>query len=195
MSNHVDTICNGLECLELLHLFLPPPARHAPNLRSALFSCSTPILFYLIPPLPFHSIFLSYCLTLVFSTIFALAPLTRRCSQMLPPPQPLHWLLWRWCSQRPLPPQSLHWPFCRWCSQRPLPPQSLHLLLRHWCSQTLRGFLAAAGGGARAAIRPDTLSGFTSRSSCLRRFPCGPLGACASSILFVPAAAASGPSV
>ena len=43
---------------------------------------------------------------------------------------------------------------------------------------------------------PDALARFTPHSSCLWRSPCGPpRGACPSSILFLPAAAASGPSV
>jgi len=110
--------------------------------------------------------------------------------------QSLHWLLCLWCSQMPLLPQSLHLLLRRWCSQRPLPPQTLHLLLTLWCSQragVLRGFLAAEGYCAEAVIRPDVLAGFTHRSSCMRHFPCGPLGP--SSILFLSAAAASRPSV
>ena len=78
-----------------------------------------------------------------------------------------------------------------------LPPQSLHSLLRRWCSQrvgALRGFMTAEGCGAGDVARPDALPRVTPRSSCLRRFPCGP-PACPSSILFLPAAAASGPSV
>jgi len=60
----------------------------------------------------------------------------------------------------------------------------------------LRGLLAAEGCGARAVTRPDELAGFTPRSSCLLRFPCGPPDdVCSSSILFLPAAAGSGPSV
>ena len=57
MSNHIDTICVGLGCLEILHLFLPTCARHIPKLFSTLFSCSTPTLSYLIPLRPFLSLF------------------------------------------------------------------------------------------------------------------------------------------
>ena len=93
MSNRINTICVGLGCLETFHLFFPPCARQVPKLLSALFSCSTPTLSHLIPPLPFLSLFLSCCVALDFATI-------------------LHLLL-RWCSQRPIPPQSLHWLLCR----------------------------------------------------------------------------------
>ena len=57
----------------------------------------------------------------------------------------------------------------------------------------LRGFWAAEGFRAGAVTRPDVLAGFTHRCLCLRHFPCGPPGP--SSILFLPAAAASRPSV
>jgi len=52
----------GLRCLEIFHLFLY--ARHTPKPPSALFSCPTPTLHFLIPPLPLLSLFLSSCLAL-----------------------------------------------------------------------------------------------------------------------------------
>jgi len=99
-----------------------------------------------------------------------------------------------WCLQKLPASQSLHVLFCCWCSQMLLPPQSLHLLFCLWCSHSagaFRGFLAAAGCHAR----PNALDVFTPRSSCLLHFPCGPQGEFPSSILFLPASAASRPSV
>jgi len=58
----------------VLHL-LPPARPPRPKSLSPLFLCSTPTLFNLIPPLPFLSRFLFYCLALDLSTIFAPAPL------------------------------------------------------------------------------------------------------------------------
>ena len=54
----------------------PPPARagHAHVSLSPLFSCSTLTLFYLVPPLPFRTLFLFCCQTPDLSTISALAP-------------------------------------------------------------------------------------------------------------------------
>jgi len=58
----------------------------------------------------------------------------------------------------------------------------------------LLGVLAAKGCGIGAVARPHALAWFTPCSSCLLRLPCGPLG-CPSSILFLPTAAASRPSM
>jgi len=149
------------------------------------------------PPQSLHVLLRRWCSQMLLPPQSVHWLLSRWCSQMLLPPHSLHLLLRRWCSQNPLPPQSLHVLLTPLCSQMPLPPQSLHLLLTLWCSQragALRGFLAAEGRDAGAvATRPCALAGLPPLVSCLRRFPCGPPGP--SSTLFLPAAAASGPSV
>ena len=80
LSHRINTICVGLGCLEIFHLFLPPYTSHVAKLLSVMFSCSTPTLSYLIPPLYLLSFFLFCCVALDFSTIFTRVVFVRSVS-------------------------------------------------------------------------------------------------------------------
>ena len=88
------------------------------------------VFLYLVPirTYPDRAVQLGSVLSALSRITLHLLLLWWLCSQMLAPPQSLHWLLMRLCSQMRVRPQSLHLLLWRLCWQMLAPPQSLHSL-------------------------------------------------------------------